>query len=228
MRYRRRRKRLYMNYYHRPLPRPQRVLLFMIICILVLTAAFSFTLIQLRPIVAKLALAKASNTVLDTINAVVDAEIGKGTFDYSKLITMDKDTSGSIAALETNMALVNLLQTRLSREILAGVKAQMVTEMRIPIGNAIGGIIFSGRGPAFIVKILSVQNVRTSFVNDFSDAGINQTRHKIMLEVSVDIEVFSPGIKQEPLTVKTDVEVCETVIIGKVPNVNVDIGDSKS
>jgi sporulation protein YunB len=220
-----RRRNIYMSHYRRPMPRAQRLLIFIMIVILVLVSAFSFILMQLRPIIAKLAQAKVNDAVLYTINGVIDAEISKGTFDYTKLITLEKDESGNISALETNMALVNSLQARMSKSILESVKNQMVSEMRIPIGNAIGGIIFSGRGPAFVVKIMSVQNVRTKFESAFSEAGVNQTRHKIMLDVSVDIDVFVPGTKTSTTTVTTQIEVCETVIIGRVPNVYADIGD---
>jgi sporulation protein YunB len=176
--------------------------------------------------ITKLGTAKASNAVLLTINSVVENEITKGTFDYGKLVKMEKDDAGNITALETNMALVNTLQSRLAKEVLTRVESEMVNEMRIPIGNAVGGVIFSGRGPSFEVKILSVQNVRTKFENDFSDAGVNQTRHKVMLDISVDIDVFIPGTKTTPTTVTSQVEVCETVIVGKVPNVYANIGGS--
>jgi sporulation protein YunB len=217
---------MYRGYNRRPLPRGQRVVMSLLILILIMFAALSIVLIQLRPIILKLGTAKANAAVLLAVNNVIDAEINNGTFDYSKLIKMDKDASGNVAALETNMALVNSLKARLTKEILNSVEIEMVNDMRIPIGNAIGGILFSGRGPSFIVKILSVQSVHTAFLNDFSDAGVNQTRHKIMLEISVDITVFVPGTKTIPTTVTTQVEVCETVIVGKVPNVYADFGDS--
>ena len=216
---------MYKGYYRRPLPRGQRVVMSLLILTLAAFFALSIVLIQLRPIILKLGTAKANAAVLTAVSDVIENEINKGTFDYSKLITLEKDATGNIAALETNMALVNTLRARLSKEIVESVKTEMVNDMRIPIGNAIGGIVFSGRGPSFVVKILSVQNVRTQFINDFSEAGVNQTRHTIMLEIAVDITVFVPGTKSAPLTVSTQVEVCETIIVGRVPNVYANIGD---
>ena len=216
---------MYRGYNGRTLPRGQRVVLSLMILVLAVLTALSIFLLQLRPVVLKLGTAKASTAVLATVNDVVDREINQGTFDYSKLITLEKDASGNISALETNMALVNSLQARLAKEIISSVKTEMVSEMRIPIGNAVGGILFSGRGPTFVVKILSVQNVRTSFSNDFSEAGVNQTRHRIVLDITVDIAVFVPGTKSAPVTVDTQVVVCETIIVGRVPNIYADMGD---
>ena len=217
---------MYRGYYHRPLPRRQHLVISLMILILAMFMALAIVLIQLRPVILKMGTARANAAVLTAVNDVIEREITQGTFDYSKMIILEKDASGNIAALETNMPLVNTLQSRLSKEIVNSVKTEMVSDMRIPIGNAIGGIIFSGRGPSFVVKILSVQNVHTKFTNDFSDAGVNQTRHKIMLEISVDIDVFVPGTKTTTTTVTTQVEVCETIIVGKVPNVYANIGGS--
>jgi sporulation protein YunB len=217
---------MYMSFYHQPLPRAQRIVIFFVIIILMLFVALAIVLIQLRPMIEKIGMAKASNAVLLAVNSVVEKEITNGTFDYSQLVKMEKDEAGNITALETNMALINTLQSRLSKEVLASVQTEMLNEMRIPIGNAVGGLIFSGRGPSFVVKILSVQNVHTKFENDFSDAGVNQTRHQIMLDISVDIDVFVPGSKSTPTTVTTQVVVCETIIVGKVPNIYANIGGS--
>jgi len=226
MLYRRmRRRKIHFSTYHnyKPLPRAHRIVIFLTIDILVAAAVLSVILVQLRPIMLKLATAKVSEAVLYNINSVIDEEISKGTFDYTKLVTLEKDQSGNITALTTNMALINLLQARLSKNVLASVQNESVTDLKIPIGNAIGGVLFSGRGPTFIVKILSVANVHTKFTNDFSSAGINQTRHKIMLQISVELDVYVPGTKAAPTTVQTEVEVCETVIVGKVPNMYADI-----
>lgn len=226
MRYRLfRRKAVHFSAYHMPMPRGQRFVLFIIIDILVFFMAFSIILAQLKPIMVKLATARVSEAVLYSINSLIDDEISKGTFDYSKLVTLEKDNDGNITALVTNMALVNLLQARLSKNLLSTIRSDTVTDLKIPIGNAVGGVIFSGRGPSFTAKVLSVASISTKFTNDFTSAGINQTRHKIMLEISVDLDIFVTGTKSVPHTVTDEVAVCETVIVGKVPNVYADIGD---
>lgn len=225
MRYRLfKRRAVHFSAYHKPMPRGQRLVLFIIINILVFFTAFSIILAQLKPIMVKLAIAEVSEVTLYSINSLIEDEITKGTFDYSKLVTLEKDNDGNITALVTNMALVNVLQARISKSVLSTIRSEMVSDLKIPIGNAVGGVIFSGRGPSFVVKVLSVAYVSAKFTNDFSSAGINQTRHKIMLEISVNLNIFVPGTKSVSHTVTDEVEVCETVIVGKVPYVYADMG----
>ena len=125
------------------------------------------------------------------------------------------------------MAAVNRFQTRISQGIVEELDNSVISELRIPIGSAIGGELFSGRGPKVTVKILSVTYIRTKLENTFVDAGINQTRHKIMLDVSVDVEVFVPGYRDVIETVETRVEVAETIIVGRVPNVYTEFGQAR-
>lgn len=66
------------------------------------------------------------------------------------------------------------------------------------------------------MKLLAVANSDRISMGEFSDAGINQTHHKIMLTVALDLVVLLPsGTVTEH--VDTDVCVAETVLLGRVP-----------
>lgn len=212
------------TYYFKPMPRWQRIVIYFFVSALMIFAAVSIVLYQLRPIMVKLAVSEVNEVVMKDINDVISEEISSGSIVYSNLIKLEKDINGNITALETNMPMINLLQAQISKGVVSRIENAIISDLEIPIGNAIGGELFSGRGPSFIVKILSVTSVHTSFSNSFSEAGINQTRHKIMLDISVDVDVFVPGTKRTTTVITTQVEVAETIIVGKVPNVYADIG----
>ena len=76
--------------------------------------------------------------------------------------------------------------------------------------------ILSGRGPAIPVRILSIRNSDATFVSHFSQAGINQTLHRMNMEVSIDIAVLVLG-ETNGFTMTSEVVVAETVIVGDVP-----------
>ena len=67
------------------------------------------------------------------------------------------------------------------------------------------------------VRILSIRNSDATFSSTFSHAGINQTLHKLTMEVSVDVAVLVLG-ETSSFTVNSEVVVAETVIVGEVPN----------
>ena len=62
----------------------------------------------------------------------------------------------------------------------------------------------------------SVGSTTASFRNTFSAAGINQTRHQILLDVHVNVSILLPGFRTST-KVSNEISVAETVIVGSVP-----------
>ena len=87
---------------------------------------------------------------------------------------------------------------------------------RFPLGNLIGGDIFSGRGPSISFKLLPYGSVVVDVANEFTSAGINQTLHRIVLTVSAGLSIVLP-LSSVNATVQSGVVVAETIIVGGVP-----------
>ncbi len=229
MLYRRlKRKKIHINTYptyHKPLPRGQRIVLFILFYILLLFAAVSFILIQLKPLMLKLAKTMVTDVLLIQVNDVIEQEILKGTFDYTKLVTMEKDTDGNVTVFSPNMAMINTLQTKISKGVYNKVDDQVISDLEIPIGNAIGGVLFSGQGPKFKVKILTIADVDTKFSDSIEPVGINHVRYKSYMDITVYVDIMIPGYKTDTVVVSDKVIVCDTTIVGNVPNVYADIGE---
>ena len=85
--------------------------------------------------------------------------------------------------------------------------------------------LFSGKGPAIPVHILSIRNSDANFVSHFSQAGINQTLHRLNMEVSIDVAVLVLG-ETNSFTMSSEVVVAETVIVGDVPQTFLQTGGS--
>jgi sporulation protein YunB len=94
--------------------------------------------------------------------------------------------------------------------------------LSIPVGTLFGGELLTGRGPKLPLKLMISNSVLSEFKNSFDEAGINQTRHEIMLELTADIYVVLPGYKTSA-QVKTNISVAETIIVGKVPDTYADL-----
>ena len=75
----------------------------------------------------------------------------------------------------------------------------------------------SGVGPRIPIKLLPVATADAKFATAFTSAGINQTRHQIIVEVTVDIGVVLPGLRTGT-EVTSQVNIAETIIVGNVPN----------
>lgn len=77
--------------------------------------------------------------------------------------------------------------------------------------------ILSGRGPNIPIKMSTIGNVETELVSQFSHAGINQTLHRIYLNVNCKVTILTPFDTIEE-NITNQVLIAEAVIVGEVPS----------
>ena len=160
------------------------------------------------------------NTEFAEVNALDVAvrytAIDSGQVDYNVLIHLEKDETGRVAALESNMAAFNRLRSQIADEILRRLSEVSTSELSIPVGTLTGSTLLAGRGPCIRVRMQAVGSTDASLRNAFSAAGINQTRHQILLSVDVYTSILLPGFTAST-KVSNEIAVAETVIVGSVP-----------
>ena len=172
---------------------------------------------RMRPLLESLATTRVSNTVNRIIFEAVNEAIQNGDISYERLISLEKDSEGKITAVHSNMAAFNRLQAQILDIILAKIDQVSARELSIPIGTLTGSALLAGRGPRIRVRMESVGSSTARFNNQFESAGINQTKHQIILEVEVSVAILLPGFTTAT-KVSTAVTVAETVIVGAVPD----------
>ena len=195
------------------------VLLIFLIMIMTLRSKFRF-------VINDLARTSVMNTTSDMTNDAIARQIAAGTIAYDRIVYFEKDLDGRITALKTNMSEVNRLKTDVLNIINDEILALDHSDIGIPLGSLFLPELFSGRGPAIPVHILSIRNSDASFSSSFSQAGINQTLHRLNMEVSIDVAVLVLG-ETSNFTVSSEVVVAETIIVGQVPNTYLQTGGSQ-
>lgn len=194
----------------------QRLAIWSALIVLVLTTVACMAVIHMEPILVSMATARVSNTVNRIVVEAVNDAIQGGEIDYGILVEFEKDAEGRVTALKSNMAAFNRLQSRIADDILLRLSEVSTTTLAIPIGTLTGSSLLAGRGPALKVKMQSVGSTTASFRNTFGSAGINQTRHQILLDVQVNMSILLPGFRTST-KVNNEISVAETVIVGSVP-----------
>lgn len=194
----------------------QRLLIWLALLVAALTTIAVGALVHMGPIVSSMATARVSNTVNRIVVEAVSDAIQGGEIDYGVLVEFEKDDTGHVTALKSNMAAFNRLQSRISDDILLRLSEVSTSTLSIPIGTLTGSSLLAGRGPVIKIKMQSVGSTTASFRNTFSSAGINQTRHQILLDVHVNVSVLLPGFRTST-KVSNEISVAETVIVGSVP-----------
>lgn len=195
----------------------RRVVFLAMVAACVVLAVFLLFRGQYRQLIRELACTRITNATSDLINDAIAAQIDNGSIAYDRIVYFEKDLNGKITALKTNIGEVNRLKTQTLAQINEEILDMDADSVGIPLGSLILPELFSGFGPQIPVQVLTIRNSDANFSSDFTQAGINQTRHTLHMEVLVDVAVLVLG-QTESFTVSTDVVVAETIIIGDVPD----------
>lgn len=172
---------------------------------------------RMRPLLTSLATTRVSNAITQVVSQAVDEAIASGELDYENLVNFEKDNDGKITAVRSNMAAFNLLQSHILQTVLERINQVSVRDLSIPIGSLTGSALLSGRGPRITVRMESVGSSEANFRNAFTSAGINQTKHQIILTIDVYVSILLPGFTTAT-KVSNSFIVAETVIVGSVPD----------
>ena len=195
----------------------QRVGIWLTLLVLALLAAAVSLLWHLKPVMTSMATARVSNLVNRIVSAAVNEAVENGDIDYQNFVIFEKDETGHITALRSNVAEVNRMQGQITDEILHRLSEVATSELEIPLGTLTGSALLAGRGPSLFVRMQAVGSASAAFRNQFTAAGINQTRHQIFLDVDVYMSILLPGMKTSS-KVSNEIAVAETVIVGGVPD----------
>ena len=196
--------------------RIRRLFRWLVVILLVLCLAFLMLRSRYRDVIRDLAQTQVKNTTSDLTNDAIAKQIAAGNIAYDRIVYFEKDLDGRITAMKTNMTEINRLKTDILNLINDEILALDTSDIGIPLGSLFLPEFFSGKGPAIPVHILSIRNSDANFASHFSEAGINQTLHQLIMEVNVDVSVLVLG-QTSSFAVNSEVVVAETVIIGDVP-----------
>lgn len=196
--------------------RLRRFLIRLAVVIALLILAFLSFRNRYRDVIENLAQTQVRNSTSDLTNEAVAKQIAQGNIQYDRIVYFEKDLDGRITALKTNIGEVNRLKTDILDIINDEILSLDSTDLGIPLGSIFLPEFLSGKGPVIPVRILLIRNSDAGFSSRFSQAGINQTLHQLIMEVNVDVTLLVLG-RTSSFSMKTQLVIAETVIVGDVP-----------
>lgn len=176
-----------------------------------------------RPLLRELAETQIKNATSDLTNDALTELLARDSIAYDRIVYFEKDLNGRITAMKTNILEVNRMKTEILEIINQEILAWDTAKLGIPIGSLIFPELFAGKGFCIPVHVLSIRNSDASFESRFQQAGINQTLHRLMMEVNVNASILVLG-QTESFSLTSEVVAAETVIVGEVPGTFLNTG----
>ena len=143
-------------------------------------------------------------------------------FNYNDMIVTEKDNEGSITMLRADTVKLNYLSAKLV--LASNDKIDKLSEvgLKVPLGYMTKNLVFYNLGPKINVDMTQIGNITSSYESVFESAGINQTRHKIYLNVNMKMKLIVP-LNSRDVEIATQIPISETIIVGKIPNTAIDL-----
>lgn len=213
-----------MKYYTKKEKNKKKPLAFFSLIIILLIMIFFIHFFDKRvfPSVLVIAQTKIKAEATEIINEV-SLELIQEEFNYDEMIIIDKDSDNNINLIRANTNKLNYLSSELSIKCNKKLKEMEAVGVDVPLGWLSGNSTFYQLGPNINVDVEPVGNMEVAYESVFESAGINQTRHKIYLNVTAKIKVKVP-MHSEEVKVKCEIPVAETIIVGKIPSTAIDLG----
>ncbi len=136
---------------------------------------------------------------------------------YDELFTIEKDSNGNIIMIKCNVIPVNEIISDVANKIQQDIDKRGRENIEIALGSFTGLKLLAGRGPGVKISISSIGNVETDLKSEFSSQGINQTLHRVYLNVKCEINILTPfnSITKE---ITNQILLMENIIVGNIPN----------
>ncbi len=194
----------------------RRIIIFVILIFLIGACAYTVFERRLSEVIHDMSVNTVKSRAAVIISTAIYDEIDQQNITYDKLVSFEKDNNGDITALKTDIIEINRFKSKLSVKILNDLTEMDTTELSIPIGTVVGSHLLVGKGPGIKVNVIPVGTVQTEVINEIRSAGINQSRHQLMMKITADLTIIT-SVTSVTTQVVTYICIAETVIVGDVP-----------
>ena len=138
-------------------------------------------------------------------------------YSYEDLFIIEKDEDGNISMIKSNVFPINQIISDVAIYVQNEIDNLERDDIKIALGSFTGMKLLSGRGPYVKIKISSIGNIDTDLKSEFISQGINQTLHRVYLQLECKMNILTPFDRIEK-DISNQILIAENVIVGKIPS----------
>lgn len=138
-------------------------------------------------------------------------------YNYDSMFSIEKNEEGNVSMIQMNMYRVNIIISDIAYYIQEEMKRPENASVLIPMGNLLGVDLLSGYGPNIKMKVVLLGNVETDLRSEFIAKGINQTLHRVYLQIDCPVQILS-SYKTIEEKISNQFLLAENVIVGEIPS----------
>ena len=171
---------------------------------------------QQRPLIKSVAQDRAITVCSLIISETVSRVLSEIDLGYRDMVDIQTDTQGQVTYVNTNVLAINIIKFTLTNQIQQALNECQRQLICIPLGTLTGNEFLLGRGPRITIQLDISNRIQMQILSEFTEAGINQTQHRIFLEITTSVSALIPWYTTSAQVV-TDFLLAESIIVGKIP-----------
>lgn len=196
----------------------RRVRRYICILLIIVTLCVTYFEVAVRVQLTQIIRIRMRTAAQEAVIAAVSDFLSENGDAGERLVRIQQNDGGTVAAISTDSAYINYVKTQISHRSQEYIDARSRDEgIAVPLGSFSGLVFLSDLGPDIPLTVGSSSTVVCTFKSTFESAGINQTVHHITLIVDVEVAVYNPFRIYNSITISSDFEIAQTVIVGTVP-----------
>lgn len=185
-----------------------------LLLVIIIAIAFWIYWRSMSPTILDIAESRLTSETIKMINEAVCVSLAD--CNYQDLVNVEKNENGEITLISSNSTIANQLARKTANLTQSKINDLASFDVDIPLGTLSGVPLLSEKGPKVNIEVTPIGTVTCSFVSTFETAGINQTLHRIFINVDATIDIIIPS-SHKTVESSTPILLCESVIVGKVP-----------
>ena len=204
--------------------RKQKSFVFFFIALIIFSSATTLYKQMVEPILTQFTKSKAYILALRATEEAIRPNLESITYD--SIISEVTDENGKIVALQTNTNELNKISNNIALDIEKNIANISGTELKIPLALFFDLGILGGAGVKVNIETVPLGDTKIECISQFDSVGINQTRHRILLNVKTYFTIVAPVYLKNECYEK-EVVLAETILSGDIPDsyYNLDLTD---
>lgn len=188
---------------------------FFLILLVIFSSLTTLYIKVIEPILIQFTQANAYSLAMKSTEQAIRSNLQNITYD--SIISEVTDENGKIVALCTNTNELNRISNNLAIDIEENIARQNESSIKIPLGLFFNTGIFGGAGVRVKIKTVPLGDTKIECISQFDSVGINQTRHRIVLNIKTYFTIIAPVYLRNECYEK-EIVLEETILNGDIPD----------
>ena len=171
--------------------RKRKALAGLLLVLLAAAGALWYVNASLRPVLEGLASARVESAAARAMNEAILEVLSSAS--TGELLTARESNEGHISLLTADAGKLNLLAADCAAAAQKRIMDLGEQGVSVALGTLSGVPLLAGLGPRLSFRFTPVGMVQSAFHSEFRSAGINQTLHRITLELTGTVRIVLPG-----------------------------------